>query len=95
MDAVDKEGNDAADELAREGAASHQLPPQLVQDVQHRKIAAKRVQRMMIDILAARRACEAEQDAIEQEHEMAELDASFQNHEFSDELCAPGGADPG
>ena len=52
----DKLGNDAADRLAREGAASHALSPEYVQQAKARLMVAREVQAMMIEIVAARAA---------------------------------------
>ena len=58
MLARDKFGNDGADLLAVEGAASHSVPPGIVARAHARKAAAKGLHRMMLDIVAFRRGCE-------------------------------------
>jgi len=52
--ARDKHGNDAADKLASDAAKSHALPQHIVRAVQHRRHVTVAIQRMMIDVLAAR-----------------------------------------
>ena len=61
----DKHGNDAADTLARAGAAQHSLPDDVVQNTKHCHAVTENVQRMMVAILVARsavsaHACESE-----------------------------------
>ncbi len=50
----DKIGNDAADRLATAGAAAHSLPQSRVRAVKLRAAVAEDVQRLMVDIIAAR-----------------------------------------
>lgn len=78
---ADKVGNDGADEMACLGADSHAIDPAIASAARLQGCAAQRVQRMMVEILAARRereeaagACPRQDDAEEPEHEMAELD---------------------
>ena len=77
---IDKIGNDAADELARQGAAAHAVPDEVRREVQMQRVAAKGVQRMMLEIIIERRAAEAAGGAMsdgaeELEHEFAMLGA--------------------
>ena len=53
----DKEGNDAADALATNGATEHAAPDSLLLDAAWKQTAAKTAQRMMIEILTARWKC--------------------------------------
>ena len=55
---LDKHGNDAADALARKGAASHALPAHVVRTTMHRFAVTQSVQQMMVDIMLARAACQ-------------------------------------
>ena len=57
----DKTGNDGADALARAGAVCHEAPHELVETAKLRRYGAEQVQKMMLEILKARRA--ALQDA--------------------------------
>ena len=50
----DKIGNDAADHLASAGAAAHALPADQVRKVKLRMAVAQDVQKLMVDIVAAR-----------------------------------------
>ena len=50
----DKEGNDCADRLARQGAAKHAIDPAKARYTRTRTALARDVQRMMIDIVHAR-----------------------------------------
>ena len=59
MDACDKFGNDGADLLAVEGAASHCVAPGIVARTHARKTAAHGLHRMMLGIIAQRRLSEA------------------------------------
>ena len=53
---MDKHGNDAADALARAGAATHALPSDEIHAVKHRYAVTRSVQQMMVEILEARAA---------------------------------------
>ena len=53
--AIDKHGNDQADELACAGGDLHAAPPGLVSMATQRRLDAMQVHRMMLDILSARR----------------------------------------
>ena len=50
----DKVGNDGADRLAVQGAATHQVPFEIVLAASQRKASASATQRMMLDILSQR-----------------------------------------
>ena len=75
--ACDKLGNDGADACACAGADQHAVPEALLRDVTFRQVAAKGVQRMMVEILRLRRASELVRaqaaDDVEPEHEMADV----------------------
>jgi len=78
--ACDKFGNDGADHYACAGADQHAVPGAVVEAVRLQQIAALRVQKMMVEILCTRRIRLVRQagsldDALEVEHELAELDA--------------------
>ena len=60
---LDKFGNDAADALARKGAAIHAPSKDIVRAVRHRFAVTKSVQHMMVDILLARSACKPTEDS--------------------------------
>ena len=49
---VDKDGNDAADVLARRGAAMHAVDRGYKPRMRHSRRLAEAVQRMMVDIIA-------------------------------------------
>ena len=53
--AIEKFGNDGADELACIGADIHAAPAGLVSMATQRRVDATRVQKMMLEILAERR----------------------------------------
>ena len=50
----DKAGNDGADKLAVAGAATHQVPAEVVEDARSRRQMARQTQEMMVDILIER-----------------------------------------
>ena len=56
----DKAGNEAADELARFGAALHAVPSQVVTAQAGRRCMARAVHSMMVRVLKARSALERE-----------------------------------
>ena len=58
VEPIDKVGNDAADSLAVQGAASHALPEYIVKRCIDRMTRAKSCHRMMLKILDARRRAE-------------------------------------
>jgi len=57
---MDKRGNDGADLLAVAGAAMHRVSDELVESAQQRRCTAVRVQQMMVAVLKARLAAEAD-----------------------------------
>ena len=59
VDACDKFGNDGADLLAVEGAASHCVAPDILARTHARKNAAQGLHQMMLGIIAQRRLSEA------------------------------------
>ena len=52
---ADKRGNDDADALAVLGAASHEVDQGVVHEAKLRRLAAERVHRMFLAVLAGRR----------------------------------------
>ena len=60
---LDKFGNDAADALARKGAAIHAPSDDIVRAVRHRFAITKSVQQMMVGILLAQSACKPTEDS--------------------------------
>ena len=63
----DKLGNDGADVLAVAGAATHAIPPEIIQKANDRRCVAIRVHTMMLDITRARQSanlveCEGDAD---------------------------------
>ena len=70
----DKIGNDGADALACAGADAHEVPAGVVAACRRVKSAAMRVQRMMVDILLARRAVSDESGAVVADGQGAAVD---------------------
>ena len=51
---VDKQGNDAADSLAVQGASLHAVPDPICQERMRRRVIARRTQKMMLTVLRKR-----------------------------------------